>query len=372
MRISVVRPGELGPAELARWRALQRDQPSLANPFLAPEFTLAVGALRDDARVAVLEEGPQVVGFFPFERHPLGVGKPIGAGLSDCQGLVHAPGLEWSPRELLRACGLAVWEFDHLVAGQRPFEPYTAATAASPIMDVRDGYDAYLERLRDASPKFTRTTLAKERKLAAGIGALRFDFDSKDAEALQTLMTWKSAQYQRTGRTDRFARPWIVRLVERLLHTSSEGCTGTLSMLYAGDRPVGGHLGLRSGTVLACWFPSYDTAFAKYSPGLILHLHMAAAAAGIGVHHLDLGKGAKEYKESLKSRDLVVAEGWVGRPSGIAALRWAQRTPTRLVRSLVMDNPPLLRAADRLLKRVGRIRSSVRGSVRSPTGSPPG
>lgn len=365
MQVAVVRPGELGPAELERWRGLQRGQPSLANPFLAPEFTLAVAAVRDDARVAVLSDGSEVVGFLPFERKALGVGKPIGAGLSDCQGLVSAPGLEWAPRELLRRCGLAVWEFDHLAAGQ-PFEPYAVARAASPIMDVHDGYEAYLARLRQGSPNFTRTTLAKERKLGSGVGEVHFDFDSGDAGALRTLMAWKSAQYQRTGRSDRFARPWIVELVERLLATRSEGCTGTLSMLYAGGEPIAGHLGLRSGSVLACWFPSYDPRFAKYSPGLVLHLRMAEAAAPLGVHYLDLGKGAKEYKESLKSRDLVVGEGWVARPSAAAALRWAQRTPVRLARNLILDVPPLRRAADGVLKRAGRLRVSARTSARTP------
>jgi CelD/BcsL family acetyltransferase involved in cellulose biosynthesis len=335
MRVSVVRPGELGPAELARWRALQHAQQSLASPFLAPEFALAVGRRRGDARTAVLEDRGEVVGFFPFERRALGIGKPIGAGLSDCQGVIHAPGFEWAPRQLLRGCGLTLWEFDHLAAGQWPFEPYVAVREASPIMDVRDGYEAYLERLRRDSPKFVRTTLAKERKLARDVGELRFDFDVKDPAAVRTVMAWKSAQYRRTGKADRFTEPWVVGVVEDLLATREDGCAGTVSMLYAGDEPVAGHIGLRSKGVLACWFPAYDTRFAKLSPGLILHLRMAESAAALGIHHLDLGKGTTEYKHSLKSRDLTVAEGWVGVRAGAAALRWAKRTPARRARALL-------------------------------------
>lgn len=107
MRVSVVRPGELGPDDIASWRAMQSSTPSLANPFLSPEFTVAVGEFRPSARVAVLSDGPDVVGFFPFERGRLGAGMPIAAGLTDCQGVIHAPGLEWDARELLRACRLS-------------------------------------------------------------------------------------------------------------------------------------------------------------------------------------------------------------------------------------------------------------------------
>ena len=47
---------------------MQARSESLANPFLSPEFTIAVGRVRPAARVAVLTEGPDTTGFFPFER----------------------------------------------------------------------------------------------------------------------------------------------------------------------------------------------------------------------------------------------------------------------------------------------------------------
>jgi hypothetical protein len=130
-------------------------------------------------------------------------------------------------------------------------------------------------------------------------------------------------------------------------------------MLYAGDRPVAGHFGLRSDAVLSAWFPSYDVSFYKYSPGLLLHLSMAEAAAAAGLRHIDLGKGFKDYKEVLKSRDLMVAEGWVERPSSGAALRRLQRTPTRFVTGLILDHPSRRERADRALKQLGRIRTTL-------------
>ena len=55
--VSVVRPDELGPDELRRWRGFQRADATLGNPFLAPEFALAVARHQPTARVAVAARG---------------------------------------------------------------------------------------------------------------------------------------------------------------------------------------------------------------------------------------------------------------------------------------------------------------------------
>ncbi|MFF7186899.1 GNAT family N-acetyltransferase [Streptomyces sp. NPDC008222] len=362
MDIRVYRPGELSAANRAAWTALQskahlNGSPELANPFLSPEFALAVGRTRRGVRIAVAYEDGEPAAFFPFQRTTAGVGRAVGLGVSDCQGLVHRPGFAWDAHELLRACGLAVWEFDHLVEGQQPFEAEASGTFPSPVMDIDQGYEAYLRRLREQSPKFTRTTLAKDRKLGRDAGQVRYVHDERDPAALRTLMGWKSAQYRRTGRSDRFAHPWINQLVHQLFHTRSEPFAGILSVLYVADRPVAAHFGLRTERVLACWFPAYDPEFAKYSPGLILHLRMAEAAAADGIAYLDLGRGQKEYKDSLKTRELFVSEGWVTRRHPVALGHRARRAPVRALRNAVLSRPELFEPADRILKRMGKIRS---------------
>ena len=52
MHTRVLRPGDLGPAERDIWDAFLRADPSLASPFLTPEFALAVDGARDDARAS--------------------------------------------------------------------------------------------------------------------------------------------------------------------------------------------------------------------------------------------------------------------------------------------------------------------------------
>jgi CelD/BcsL family acetyltransferase involved in cellulose biosynthesis len=300
------------------------------------------------------------VGFFPFQQGRLGSGEPIAAGLTDCQGVIHAPGVRWDARELLRACRLSVWRFDHLEAEQRSFEPYRTGIRPSPIIDLSGGFDSYYEKLRSQSSQFCKNAERKARKLEREVGELRFVTDSDDISAFRALLTWKSAQYKRTGQIDIFARPWIADLVETLFVTHGTHFSGLFSVLYAADVPIAAHFGLRSGGLLAHWFPAYDVGFSNYSAGLIMHLRMAEHMPSVGVDLIDLGTGVQRYKEQLKNGDFFVGVGTAtaGSPRG-AVMATALRVREgggRWMVNAVKRNPVLFGAAGWLRTRYRRIR----------------
>jgi len=355
VKITVVRPGELGPGELERWRAMQHASPTLRNPFLSPEFTLAVGAARDTARVAVLQDGQQIVGFFPHEWRGRFLGTAIGAGISDCQGMVHAPGLDWDPMELVRACRLPVWEFDHLLADQAPFARYHTGCVGSPVMDLSGGFPEYLAGRAKATNGSIADIRRKTRKLEREIGPLRFEYQTSDAGSLQRVMDWKSAQYHRTRAVDQFRTPWVIAAVTELYAARTAQCRGTLSMLYAGERPVAAHFGIRSESVLSYWFPAYDMQYARYSAGLALLLRMAESAAAEGIDHIDLGRGQARYKDGLKTHELPIAAGRVSASWPVGAARRTQLAVRSGVRQTL--HRPSLRHVLRLGKLVRQVAS---------------
>jgi CelD/BcsL family acetyltransferase involved in cellulose biosynthesis len=355
LQISVVRPSELGPGELAAWHSMQSKTEYLASPFLCPEFALAIDKFRSDARVAVLMDGAEIVGFFPLQRRRLGIGVPIGAGLNDCQALIHAPGMEWDSRELLQACKISVWQFDHLVNDQRPFDCYKTAVAASPVIDLTSGFSAYHEKLQINSPRFCRDLDRKICRLERTVGELRFVVDSRDSTALRALMGWKSDQCRRNNWINLFDRPWVVDLLDYLFSSHSDWFSGLLSLLYAGETPVAAHFGLRSGQVLAAWFPAYNTYFGRQSPGLIQFLRMAEEAAALGIHRINMGKGTARYKQTLKSCDLLVAEGMVAGNALVAAAHRARSAAVRWAGPQIRRRPHLFRATEQLLRHYGRI-----------------
>jgi CelD/BcsL family acetyltransferase involved in cellulose biosynthesis len=360
MKVSLCTPDELGPAEIHTWRKLQWCDDRLASPFLAPEFALVLGRHRDDVRVAVIEDGPSVVGFFAHQRGRLGVGRALGYGLSNLQGVVHAPGLEWQPRDLLAQCGLAVWEFDHLVVDQlKAFGPRHAALAPAPFIDLSPGWDEWLRAKRAASSTVKKVQ-QNRRKLGREAGEVTFEFDSRRRDGLQLLMQWKSAQYRRKGRFDRFAKPWFVATFEELTEMATADFSGVLSVLSVDGRPIAMQQALRANGTLACWFPAYDVRFRAYSPGLACMLDLLQAAAERGLLQVDLAKGYADYKETLKDSEHTVVEGWVERPSPVATLRRVQQAPRRHVVDYVRAQPRLRQVARKALNDVGRLRTTLR------------
>ncbi len=367
MHVNAVHPTELGSAEIESWHRMQRATPSLWHPFLSPEFAAVVGRYRPQSRVAVLSDGHDVIGFFPFEKRRFGVGVPISGWLSACQGVIHAPGAQWNAGDLLRGCGLSAWRFDNLISDQAPFRAYHAATGPSPVIDLTEGFGSYYAKLRVRASDMCRELERKTRKLGREAGALRLVCDSSDPEVLRLLMAWKSEQYRRTNSVDRFERSWIPGLLEELLATRTEHLSGLLSVLYADDRPVAIQFGLRAEGLLVGWFAAYNIEFSKYSPGLMQIRLMAEALGTVGVQKLHMGKGAIRYTDALKNSDIYVGAGVVtSRSLPGAAYRLRDSASLYALRT-VREHRNLHRAADLVLRASG-VSSRTYGRILSKGG----
>jgi CelD/BcsL family acetyltransferase involved in cellulose biosynthesis len=353
MRFDITTPDELNAAERARWEQVRH-----RNPFLSFAFASAVSRFRPGVRIAVLSDGAETAGFLPYERSALGVGRPVGAGLTDCQGFIGPPGLEFDPRALLRTCRLSVWAFDHLLAEQAALTPYHRTRHRQPVSDLSEGYDAYAAQIRRSAPSLLRSHRRQERRLERDLGEVTHTFGERDPAELRRLMGWKSAQYRRTGPRDRFAQPWIRSLVEHL----HESGVAVLSVVRAGGRPVALHLCLRAGTAMAGWFTAYDPALATYSPGMVGHLRLARAAADDGVAEIALGRGGLKYKDWLGNGEFAIAEGRVARASVTAGLHWMRDAPIRRARCAVLSNPRRYARAARVLKAWARLRPARGGA----------
>lgn len=310
-QIEVLRPRQLSDQHVECWTSWHQSSAALSSPYFHPAFTMSVAEVRDDVHVAVVTDEIGPAAFFPFQRGRLGFGRPVGGRLSDFHGPVTKPGSSIVAGDLINGCNLAAWDFSHLPCAFESFTPYHSKVEPSPYIDLTDGYDAFIEDRKSAGSVTVKQTLRKARKIERELGPLRLEEDVREPAMLQMLMEWKSKQYAATGVSDVFAFDWTRELLENLLAIDDKNFGGRLSVLYAGDVLTAIHFGIYSRDVLHYWFPVYDPAYGKYSPGLILLLELAQATADRGQVRIDLGKGDEEYKHSLGAGSIPVAVGSV-------------------------------------------------------------
>jgi CelD/BcsL family acetyltransferase involved in cellulose biosynthesis len=283
--------------------------PDLASPFFCPEYTQAVAAVRGDVWVAVLQRDGRTVGFFPYQRAGLLIAEPVGDYMSDHQGVITERGLQYDMGQLLRACRLATWNFESVPKTQEALVPFRRSDLESPLIDVSRGYDRYLED-KHHSGGFIATLMRKSRKIEREVGPLRFVEHTSDPAALRRLIELKIDQYRRTSAANVFSSSWTRGLVEKVFTMQSASFGGILSILYAGERMVALHFGIRSSQVWHYWFPVYEPEYAAYSPGLLLLLRMAEKAASLGLQTIDLGHTSRvTYKNHLMNGAIPMCAG---------------------------------------------------------------
>lgn len=322
MRATVLDARELTETQKERWRDIQAMSSALGSPYFCVEFTEAVAAVRCDVRVAVIEDGNKMVAFFPYQRARGGFGAPVGGPLCDMHGVLAVPEFDWSFDELLRHCGLVAWSFHCAPAAQTALNPYVQRKDESLYLDLSDGFEAYVEAMKERGAKAVSDCAYKMRKLGRDHGEVRFVPHIEDARVLETLMDWKSAQYQAAGLINVFGFDWTRKLLATIHATDTPCFRGLLSGLYAGDTLVAMHMGMMSRYAINWWFPRHDDAFRKYSPGILLRWRAAEYAAQKGLLRMDLGCADEtSYKQHLATSGIPVVAGEVKRRSLTVAAR---------------------------------------------------
>lgn len=344
MQVDVVSGRDLTAKHIADWAECRPAAAPFDSAFFSPELTQIVASVRDNVEVGVLRSGKRVVGFFPYQRKSRRVATPILGKLSEFHGVVVRPDASWNAAELLRGCRISSWQFDHLVASQPEFAPYTMGHSESPYMSLAEGFEAYEAGLRASGSSCIRQVLRKSRKIEREVGPLRFEYHTEAPEAMEALIAWKTAQHQRTRRIPILRIDWVKNLLERIRRAQGAGFRGTMSALYAADEIIAVHLALAGPRTLHIWFPAYSREYEKYSPGLILLVRLAQAAADEGITRIDFGKGPERYKQEFKTGDLGlgvgavdhrpilgrVREGWYRTKSRMRASRYREQVEVLL------------------------------------------
>jgi CelD/BcsL family acetyltransferase involved in cellulose biosynthesis len=309
MRVTVVRPGDLGPSEASLWTRFQKSSPELQNPFFSLTFTQTVGRHRPNSRVAVVEDDGAIQAFLPFDLGPQRIGLPIGDPMNNLQGFV-SDGATIDARQVIRKVGLRGWRYTTAPADQPALAAhhYAGSLVESPLIDLSDGYRSYYA---SRSKKFRADFGRHSRSLERCAGPVSLEWETAAPDHLHQLIEWKSAKHY--GARQTFSDPATRNIVEELAVTSNEDCGGLVTVLRAGERIVAVNACLMSPGVLSGWFTAYDQDLARCSPGTLAMLAIAEEAARRDITRIDLGGGQDSYKSRMTNASYAIAGGavWV-------------------------------------------------------------
>jgi len=317
----VVAPIELSSAERAVWDAICGNDPALTSAFYSFAYTNAVAKIRPHVYVAVLECKARPVGFLPYQygtrwQRWLKAAEPVGGDMTDYFGVVSGSQLRLDVQWLLREAGLSSVLFTHLDEAQL----HRGLTGEQPEPGLRirfpSGGEAYWEALRKADKRFVSDTERQERRLAAQVGPLHFQYQVDEPTAtLHHLIEQKRQQYSSTGVEDVLSAQWKRDLLLELSSFRDPLCTGVMSILRAGDTWVASHFGLQCKDNLHYWFPVYNPALRAYAPGRLLLKKMIDASRESGTNTIDRGAGDTSAKRDFANAEHVYYRGLWARPT---------------------------------------------------------
>jgi CelD/BcsL family acetyltransferase involved in cellulose biosynthesis len=149
-----------------------------------------------------------------------------------------------------------------------------------------------------------RESRRRSARLERELGSIRYTFDDRRLDALETCFCWKSAQFRDAGLADPFDDPREAELLRRLWNER----VAVLNTLEAGGRIVAAHLGLASGGATHWWLPTYDRTLGWASPGRLLLEWVMQQSYERGDERFDFLRGGSTYKWNYATDYRVVVE----------------------------------------------------------------
>ena len=312
LNAETLHPKDLTAADSTAWLRLAETEVGYASPLLGPDFAKAVGVVREDARVCIWRRDGRAVGFLAYHWRPGGHARAIGAPFSDYHGPVAEPGLDCGAA--LKAAGLAAFRFTSLIDPAGVFAGGVSARTEAFVVELAGPAEAYLDNLRAASPKRFKNYRRLDHKLDREVGPLRIVAPDRSAVAFEQLIAWKRDQMVRTGVHDVLNVEWTRKLMRNLFESQVGNLHGMMINLYAGDRLVAGHFGVRRGGAYHPWIASTDPGLAAWSPGQVFLGRAINAMDDLCLTTYDLGPTHDHYK-----RPYVLRPRWVGEGLATAA-----------------------------------------------------
>ncbi len=303
MQVTVVRPSELGCSEAEQWRAFQGSSQMMSHPFLSLSYARAWGAVKANARVAVVEDGGRIEAFIPFELDDGRTASTLGGAHTAVDGMVTS-GVPLNMSAVVRKAGLRGWRFERAPVDQKALDPHRYSgphhCRTVSYVDLSGGYDQYISDLNDGTRKRIARTEAYRRALQRKVGSVSFDWRNPKPEYFDQLIEWKSAQYRNASEmAENLA---VMSVLRELAFMDTDDCRGLIGVLFAGAQTAAVTLCLEGPSVIALYTLAYNPEFARFSAGTMQLLDLIRDAATHGITMVDFGADHTVQENTYKDR----------------------------------------------------------------------
>ena len=309
LTVEIMAAEALGESEWALWREMVAANPDLTSPYFRPRFTRVAARVSPGAAVAVLHRGGEITGFFPFQRRG-GTILPLGAPMNDYHGVIARPGEAPELHELARLLNGARLNVGAWVGEARGLVERDCLMVALP----EGGYDGWYAERRATERKYFKDKERARRGLERDLGPIATRTNLRDTALLDRLIELKRDQYRRTGRHDIFACGWTRDLLHALMDEQDGDFGASIATLTAGDTMAAMEFSLHAGDRWHFWFPVYEPAAARCSPGIMLSMDTMRLMGARGYRVFDYGFGGEGYKKYFCNASQTVHEGVIVRP----------------------------------------------------------
>lgn len=326
MIYEVLRPSQVPEADLLWWQSVIEHQPTFRSAFYTPAYLLAVEESGFPVSIVVARTPDGApLGILPLQTYPglgkvFGLGQRAGGAMCDYWAVVTDREADCPAGPFLAAAGLGVFQINHMPERKAGPGEILVPDEGSPQTLMPQGFDCWWTEFQAENKSRASDLMRRRRKLERDAGPIRFEFESTVLpERLGAIVTLKSQQYRETGALDIFAEERNLSLLTCLSQAADPTCQIVVSELFAGDTWAASHIGLRHKDVLHYWFPVYNEALKRTSPGRILIYEILAAMSEHKLCVLDYGLGESRTKMEFANHVVPLIKGqWTA--SGLRGL----------------------------------------------------
>jgi CelD/BcsL family acetyltransferase involved in cellulose biosynthesis len=321
METQLVRYSDLDARLLTQLAAIRDADARFDSPFFDLEFARQLSLVRDDTRIALLRRDGDLAGYWAMHVRPGGWARPVGTAFSDWHGpVVGADFLSVGPEVWLKQVGLKGMTINGLAFANDVLRGGEDTVAVGQAVLNAGGAASYLANQRERFPKYAKNIRRAERLIEKDFGGMSFTADDRSQEALDWLLSRKSAQYAATGLHDVLAPGWVQSLMRNLTECKTSRFAGRLSTLRFGEHLVAAELDLLSDKIVHGWITVFDNDYARYSPGHLLIRDIICDMERTGHVMADMGPGDASYKKYYETYFIPASVGTVRCANGLRPL----------------------------------------------------